>query len=835
MADTFLRDLRIGVRTLIKEKTFSILAIVVLALGICGVTTMFSVVNGVMLRGFSFPNGPRLVNVLFVDPTTSGPNGPNGFITAMDFQEIAPNQSSLEKMVAYLSGSTVNATIDNRPVRYTGAYVTEEFLRTLGVAPIMGRDFTAADNQPGAEKVAIIGYGVWQVDFGGTRAALDRVVRINGKPTRIIGVMPQGFAFPQNEQLWIPLFSEFPPRPRNDALAINPAVLALIKPTVSLDQANAEFTTFARRFSEIYPDSHRRFPVAQVRPLIDVFTPVQVRGTILVMLGFCVGVLLIACANVMNMQFARATTRARELAIRSSLGASRVRLVRQMLTESLILATVGAVLGIVLSVFAIDWLTAATKNTTNPIPSWISFDLDPTALMVTVLAIGLATIASGLLPALMASRVRNADMLRDSGRGNTSRFVAFATRGLVVFQILITCVLLAGSFLQLQSIQRQQAIDYGYDTNAILSARVGLMDGDYPGQDARQLFYDRIVLAMSANPAYEAVALTNRSRMVFSGNGPVEIEGQTYAPDTARPSASFEQVTGGFFQVTGQRLIAGRTFLADDLDSRQPIAIVNEAFALKHFGTPNAVGRRFRTYAGKDRPASPWREVVGVVSTVRMQPPFNNPGQDDTGFYVPYYASFFGPARPTPTISQFATIVARPRAGTPDSIVQALRSDVQAIDPNLPLYFVGTPASHLDSFIAQNRTIATMFTVFGVVAMVLAAVGIYGVMSFAVSQRRTEFGVRMALGSSRGRILGMVVRQGTLQVVAGLIAGLGLTFLAARLAGAALQQALFNVNPADPVVYLIVAVLVVVVALVATFVPARRATRVDPIIAMRAE
>jgi ABC-type antimicrobial peptide transport system permease subunit len=202
---------------------------------------------------------------------------------------------------------------------------------------------------------------------------------------------------------------------------------------------------------------------------------------------------------------------------------------------------------------------------------------------------------------------------------------------------------------------------------------------------------------------------------------------------------------------------------------------------------------------------------------------------------VPYYASFFGPARPTPTISQFATIVARPRAGTPDSIVQALRSDVQAIDPNLPLYFVGTPASHLDSFIAQNRTIATMFTVFGVVAMVLAAVGIYGVMSFAVSQRRTEFGVRMALGSSRGRILGMVVRQGTLQVVAGLIAGLGLTFLAARLAGAALQQALFNVNPADPVVYLIVAVLVVVVALVATFVPARRATRVDPIIAMRAE
>ena len=835
MGNILFRDLRIGVRTLIKEKTFSILAIVVLALGICGVTTMFSVVNGVMLRGFSFPNGDRLVNVRFVDPTTSGANGPNGFITAMDYQEIAPNQSSLEKMAAYLSGSTVNATIDNRPVRYTGAYVTEEFLRILGVAPIMGRDFTAADNQPGAEKVAIIGYGIWQADFGGSRAALDRVVRINGKPTRIVGVMPQGFAFPQNEQLWIPLFSEFPARPRTDAQAINPAVLGLIRTGVSLDQANSEFTGFARRFAEVYPDSHRRFPAAEIRLLIDTFTPVQLRGTLLVMLGFCVGVLFIGCANVMNMQFARATTRARELAIRSSLGASRVRLVRQMLTESLLLATVGAAVGIVLASFAIGWLTAATKNLTNPIPSWITFDLDPMALMVTVVAMGLATIASGLLPALMASRANHVDMLRDTGRGNTSRFVAFATRGLVVFQVLVTCVLLAGSFLQMQSILRQQAIDYGYDTNGILSARVGLMDGDYPSQDARQQFYDRIVLKMSENPAYESVALTNRSRMVFSGNGPVEIDGTHYDPDAARPTANFEQVTGGFFQVTGQRLIAGRTFLAEDLDSRQPIAIVNEAFAIRHFGTPNAVGRRFRTYAGKDRPPSPWREVVGVVTTIRMQPPFNIPGQDDTGFYVPYYASFFGPARPTPTISQFATLVARPRAGTPESILQALRADVQAIDPNLPLYFVGTPASHLDGFIAQNRIVATMFTVFGIVAMVLAAVGIYGVMSFAVNQRRTEFGVRMALGANRRRILGMVVRQSSVQVIAGLVAGLGLTYLTATLAAGAIQQVLFNVNPSDPLVYAIVTLLVVAVALVATFVPARRATRVDPIVAMRTD
>src|SRR5262245_24033946 len=336
MTGTFVRDLRIGFRMLVKEKAFCALAVIVLALGICGVTTMFSVVNGVMLRGFSFPNGQRLVNVRFIDPTTlSQPFGPNGTISAMDYQDVAPKQKSLELMAAYLNGSTVNATIDNRPVRYTGAYITEDFMRILGVAPIHGSDFRADDNQPGAEKVAIISYGIWQADFGGSPSAIDRVVRINGKPTRIVGVMPQGFAFPQNEQLWIPLWSEFPAKPRNDPQAINPAVLGLIRTDASLDQANAEFSSFAKQFAETYPDSNRNFPAAQIKPLIDTFTPNQLKGTLYVMLGFCVAVLLIGCANVMNMQFARATVRARELAIRSSLGAGRVRLIRQMLTESL--------------------------------------------------------------------------------------------------------------------------------------------------------------------------------------------------------------------------------------------------------------------------------------------------------------------------------------------------------------------------------------------------------------------------------------------------------------------------------------------------------------------
>jgi predicted permease len=344
-SDSVRRDLHIGLRGLVKEKAFCALAITVLALGIGGVTAMFSVVNGVMLRGFAFPNADRLTSVNFIDPTSTNFFGANGQISYMDFEELRPAQQSFEYLAAYLNGSTVNVTVDGAPRRYTGAYVTEDFLPSLGVSPAQGRAFTAADNQPGAEKVALIGHGIWERDFGGDPKIVGKGVRVNGTPATIIGVMPRGFAFPINEELWIPLYSEFPVRPRADPRNINPAVLGALKPGVSLDQASAEFAGFAKRFAEAYPDTNKAFATARVEPLIVTFTPLPLRGTLLTMLAFCFGVLLIACVNVMNMQFARATLRARELAIRSSLGATRARLIRQMLTESLLVAGIGAVLG----------------------------------------------------------------------------------------------------------------------------------------------------------------------------------------------------------------------------------------------------------------------------------------------------------------------------------------------------------------------------------------------------------------------------------------------------------------------------------------------------------
>ncbi|HKQ96775.1 MAG TPA: ABC transporter permease [Candidatus Polarisedimenticolia bacterium] len=829
------QDLRIGMRVLLREKGFCVLAVTVLALGICGVTTMFSVVNGVMLRGFSFPNAGRLVSVQFIDPTNRNFFGVNSQMASMDYEELKPKQKSFELIASHISGATVNVTIDGNPRRFTGAYVTEDWFRVLGVSPAVGRDLRPEDNVAGAEKVAIIGHGLWQRDFGGRADVVGRSVRINGTPATIVGVMPPGFAFPTNEELWIPLYSEFPVRARNDPRANNPAVMAILRNGTSLEQANSEISAFAKHLAEEFPDTNKQFNTGLVEPLLKTYTPVPLRGTLLTMLAFCVGVLLIGCVNVMNMQFARATLRTRELAIRSSLGASRSRLIMQMLTECLLLAAVGAVIGIALAWYCTDLLNATVRNLDNPPPSWITFDIDGPVLALSLGLMFLAAIVAGFLPAWMASRANVMGLLKEGGRGTSSRGTRVLMRSLVVVQVVVTCILLIGSLLQTKSIVAQQTIDYGYDTDAVLQARMGLMDGDYPTQEARRVFFDRLVSELQRAPEFQSVGLSNRFRMVFSGNAPIEIEGKEYKEERDRPQANYEQVTGGYFDVLGQKLIEGRTFAEDDLDSKQPVVIVNEAFARRHFGNETALARRFRAFDGQQQ-AGPWRTIVGVVSDVRMMPPFNQPNVDETGYYVPFYSAASGPVPTEPAVSQFATVIVRPRGGLDaGSLANPLRREVQKIDANLPLYFVGTPGRQIAGFVSQNKIIALMFSIFGVVATIIAGVGIYGVMSFSVSQRTQEMGVRMALGADGRRILQMVLRQGSTLCAIGLGLGVMITLAVVGVAGDGIQQVLFGVTPRDPSVYAAVIALVTVISLVAILVPARRATRVDPMVALRAE
>src|SRR3989442_1456935 len=591
MVTNLVQDLRVGLRVLLREKGFCALAVVVLALGICGVTTMFSVVNGIMLRGFSFPNAARMVSV-----------------------------------------------------------------------------------------------------------------------------MPKGFAFPINEEWWVPLFREYPVRGRSDPRVTNPSVLALLKRGVSLDQANAEMTIVAKQLADAYPDTNKQFNTGKVEPLLKTYTPLPLRGTLVTMLAFCVGVLLIGCFNVMNMQFARATLRARELAIRSSLGASRTRLILQMLTESLLVTVVGAAIGVGLAYYCTYLLDATVRNFDFPPPSWMTFDIDGPVLAFSLAAMFAAAVVSGLLPAWMASRANVAAVLKEGGRGATSRGTRLVMRGLVVFQVVVTSILLIGSLLQMQSIRKQQTIDYGYDTDGVMTARMGLMDGDYPTQDARKLFFDRLVRELGAHQEFEGVALTNRFRMVFSGSGPIEIEGREYKEKKDRLNANYEQITPGYFDVLGQTLVEGRKFQDDDLDTKLPVAIVNAAFARKHFGNESPLGRRFRGLDANSLQPGPWRTIIGRVKPVRMMPPFNIPNWDETGFYVPFYSQPAGPAKPDEGVSQFATVIVKPRSGLrAETLANPLRREVAKVDPNLPLYFVDTPKRNIDGFVSQSPVIAIMFSIFGVV------------------------------------------------------------------------------------------------------------------------
>jgi putative ABC transport system permease protein len=827
--DSFRQDVRVGLRVLFKEKTFCILAAIVLALGIGGVTTQFTVVNAFVLRGFSFPHPEELVTVGLIDPLANdnqNNNGVGNIPSSQDYEDLRAAQQSFALMSGYLNGSTINVTYKNNPQRYTGGYVTDEFFKILGVSPILGRDFTPDDNKPGAEKTTILGYEIWQRDFGGDPKIVGETVRINGRAATIIGVMPQGFKFPVAEQLWVPLYNEFPIKPRGDPSGLGPAVIGRLKPGVSVDQVSAEFVSYAKRMAKDFPKTNGQLVSASVQSMLNSFVGPQTRQIVYAMLGATLMVLLIACVNVMNMQFGRAALRAKELAIRGALGATRWRIMRQMLTESLLVAILGGILGVLLGYYAVGLLVRAVKSLPFPLPYWISFEIDGTVLAATLAVTLLATIFSGLIPAWLSARANPAEVMKEGGRGNSSRLVNVITRILVVGQIAFTAALLIAAVLQVKSIRNQTTVNYGYDEEGVYSARMGLFEGDYPTSEVRQQFFARAVRALRTNPAFEGAAMSDRFRMTFANFGQFEVDGQTYVTDRDRPRGNSEAVSDGYFSTMGLRILEGRDFTLDDSDAKQPVAIVNASFAKKWFAKESPIGRRVRTF----NPAQPqpWRTIVGVVPDTLMQGPFNQQ-TDSAGFYVPLLG--------VPPAPQFVTIVVRPHQGQrADTLAPALGAAVSQLDSNLPTYFGGTPGRLHDEILGVNRITATLFTIFGVVAVVLSSVGLYGVMSFAVSQRTQEFGIRMALGANAARILRMVMTQGARQLVIGLVLGGGSVALLLRAAGGeALQNFLFRVNALDPFIYTAVAALLTMVAAASCFVPALRATRVNPMEALRTE
>src|SRR5437773_1259451 len=447
--DSFRQDVHVGLRVLFKEKSFCFLAVLVLGLGIGAATTQFTVVNAVVLRGFSFPHPEQLASVGLIDPKASDQNnnfGVGNIPSAQDYEDLKAAQKSFSMMAAYLSGSTINLTYKNTPQRYTGGYVTEDLFKIVGVSPVMGR----------------------------------------------------------------------------------------LKPGVTLDQVNAEFIALARHLAEDNPKTNQNFTSASVQPLLHAFTPVQLRQIVWAMLGAVILVLLIACVNVMNMQFGRAALRAKELAIRGALGATRWRLVRQMLTESLVVAVFGAVAGVLLAYWAVDMLVRSFSASPFPLPYWMQFTIDGRVLTFTLGITLLATLVSGLVPAFLSSRGNAAEIMKEGGRGNSSRRVHVITRVLVVGQIALTAALLITATLQIKSIRNQTKLDYGYDENAVYAARMALMEGAYPTQQARSEFFKRVIRSLRTDPQFEHAALSSRFRMTFSGAGQIEVDGQNYLTDRDR-------------------------------------------------------------------------------------------------------------------------------------------------------------------------------------------------------------------------------------------------------------------------------------------------------------
>ena len=831
--DSFQQDVRVGLRVLFKEKAFCFLAVLVLGLGIGGATTQFTIVNAIVLRGFSFPHPEQLVSVGLIDPKASDQNnnfGNGNIPTAQDYEDIKAAQKSFTMMAGYLSGSTINVTYKNTPQRYTGGYVTEDMFKIIGVSPAMGRDFTAEDNKPGAEKVTILGDEIWRRDFGADPNIVGQSVRINGKAATIIGVMPPNFKFPQAEELWTPLYNEFPPQPRGDlrlgASNNAPAVMGRLKPGVTLDQANAAMIAIARNLAADNPKTNQNFTSASVQPLLNAFTGVQFRQQVWGMLAAVILVLLIACVNVMNMQFGRAALRAKELAIRGALGATRWRLVRQMLTESLVVAVFGAIAGVIIAYWSLDFFVRAINTLPFPAPYYWRFTIDGPVLVFTVVITLLATIASGLIPAFLSARGNAAEIMKEGGRGNSNRLVNVITRVLVVAQIALTAGLLIAATLEIKSIRNQMKLDYGYDENAVYAARMGLMQGAYPNDDARREFFRRAVRSLRANPQFDSAAMSSRFRMTFDAQGQYEVDGQNYLTDRDRPRGNFESVSDNYFTTLGLKILEGRDFTVDDVDSKQPVAIVNASFARKYWGNQSAIGHQVRIF-NPGQP-QPWRTIVGVVPDTLMQGPFDQQ-TESVGLYMPLLG-----ASPAP---QFCTILARPRAGQrADTLGPTLSRAVAELDSNLPTYFAGTPGRFHNEILSGSRIVATLFTIFGIVAFILSAVGLYGVMSFSVNQRTQEFGIRMALGADAARIFRMVMTQGAWQLGIGLVVGAGgIALLLGVVAAAALKNILFKVNALDPTIYFAVAALLTAVAAASCFVPARRATRVDPMVALRYE
>jgi len=801
---SLLQDLRYGARKLVHNPGFSAISVLTLALGIGLTTTMFSIVYGALMRGLPFEHGERVVSIRRANPAR---DQERMSVSLHDFNDYRAQQRSFEGLGAFNNG-TVTVSGSEKPERFDGAWMTANAFELLRVRPLLGRTFRPGEDAPGAPAIVVLGYEIWQSRYGGDRGIVGRTIRVNGEPAEVVGVMPQGFAFPASEKLWVPLRQALPAR-RGEGDWVD--VFGRMKPGVSIDRANLEIAGIARRLATQYPESNRDI-TGYVEPYTRSYIGPEAVGLLSTMLFAVFLVLLIACANVANLLLSQAAMRAKEVGIRTAMGASRGRIVMQFLTEPLAMASVAAVIGTGLAFVGVKLFNDAIAGTEPPF--FIVIRIDGPILLF-VLGITLfATFVSGVLPAIRASGANVNEVLKDESRGSSSFRGGMISRVLVVFEIALSVGLLVAAGLTIKSVTRLRTADYGFPTKNIFTARVALPETVYRDSAAQVRFFDQLYQRLGDVRGVESYTLTGMLPVLGAPTQSFAVEGKAYARDADYPETHYVTTYPGYFR-TFRVGLDGRDFSSADTRASEPVAIVSHTFATKYFGTRSPVGRRFRMGDGKS--TEPWRTIVGVV------PDMWNDGLENKKpetVYLPF------PQSP----QRYMSVTIR-TGSAPGAMTTPVRDLVTGLDPDLPIYFVKTLQERIDEESWFYRVFGALFMIMGAVALVLAAVGLYGVMAFNVARRTREMGVRMALGARPADVVRLIMRAGMIQLAIGLVLGLGLAYLLGRL----LTLILFQVNALDPLTYAATIAVLVVSTVAACLVPAVRATRVDPNTALRYE
>jgi putative ABC transport system permease protein len=801
------RNLRYGARALVKSPGFTTMAVLTLALGIGATTAIFSVVYATLFEPMPYPKPDQLMMVW-----TKHPDGRSA-TSVGDYLEWKRRNTSFQYLQAWAGGSFNVATAE-RPEQIEGVMMTPDFFRMTGVRMFLGRDFLPEEGERGKERVVVLSHRLWNKNFGANREIIGQQLRMNGEPYTVIGVTPPGMHDRFSNQLWVPLAFK-PDEINHDARWI--LMMGRLKDGVSQAQAQAEMQEIARRLAKEHPNSNANVSVS-VEPLQNNFLPETTIKNLWMLLGAVGFLLLIACVNVANLLLARGTTRQREVAIRAALGASRGQLFRQFLTESLLLAAAGGASGVYLAWVIIDAIMRFVP--VNMLPSEADARISVPVLLFTIAATVLAGLLFGCAPAWQASRLDLNDVMKQGGRAGVGR--RGLRRALVVVEFALALTLLAGGGLALRSFWNLTRVDLGVRTERVLTFLLPAPQSRFsePGQVAP--YYRQLLERIQAVPGVESAAVTTGMPTRGTGFGMAfTIVGAPPVDPASRPGAGFNMVTPGYFETFGVRVVKGRHFTELDTADSPRVAMVNEHFANRYFPGVDPLTQRIAVDqltpgSLKIGPPVEWR-IVGVFHNVR-----NGQGlrEDYPEIYVPFWQSAWPQAS-----------VAVCTAGDPAGMTRSIAAAVNAVDPDLPLAGVKTMDQHVGEVLAVDRFGMVLYGSFAALALLLAAVGIYGVMNFAVAQRTHEFGVRMALGARGGNILSMVLKEGGMLALIGLCFGLG----GAYLVGRAMRTTLYGVSALDAGAFGAAAFVLLMAALLACFVPARRASNVDPMTALKCE